>query len=414
MTVPASTSAQSETELAPKRRGTRPSGQPNSAWASEQVESLLRVNAAVSVETKLERVLSTVAVEACRVTRAAASSILLAESGGVFRLAASSGLSDDYNTFLGRFIRYGPSASRVAAESRKPIVIEDVAEHPLANRPEAREWKEFALREQYRAIMAVPLIVRGRVSGGLNLYRRAPGPWTGTEIQLATTFGQYAAGAINMASFVDAHRRQVDALERLVSVLRDQTHEYANRLQAVGGLLALDETRAAKGFIAQLMTLHHENYASVVERVHHPVLAGLLVAQISVAQQRGVEIRLHKQTHLESLPQSVGSAEAVTIVANLIENAVESVSQLSAPRRRATVRMSENRVGVTIQVRDWGGGIEPDREQGMFTRGQTSKEGHPGIGLALVSEAVASAHGTIEVRPVRPGTVFTVSLPWRP
>jgi sensor histidine kinase regulating citrate/malate metabolism len=133
---------------------------------------------------------------------------------------------------------------------------------------------------------------------------------------------------------------------------------------------------------------------------------------MSVARQRGVEIRLHKQTHLETLPRSLGSAEAVTIVANLIENAVESVSQLSAQRRRATVRMSETREGVTIHVRDWGEGIEPGREEKMFKRGHTSKDGHAGIGLALVSEAVASANGTIDVRTARPGTVFSVTLPW--
>jgi signal transduction histidine kinase len=349
------------------------------------------------------------------VTRAAASSVLLAERAGVFRLAASSGLSENYNLFLqGRFVRHGLSASRAAAQSLRPILIEDVASDPLSNRPEAREWKEFALRERYRAIMAVPLVASGRASGVLNLYRREAGPWTTIEIELGTTFGQHAASAINTASFVDAHRRQVDALERLVGVLRDQTHEYANRLQAVAGLLALKQTRAAEGFLAQLMTLHHDNYATIVERVHHPILAGLLVAQMSVARQRGVEVRLHKQTHLEALPASLGSAEAVTIVANLIENAVESVSQLSTERRRATVRMSESRHGVTIRVRDWGEGVEPGAERRMFKRGQTSKDGHAGIGLALVSEAVVSAGGTIDVRPARPGTTLSVTLPWEP
>jgi len=196
-----------------------------------------------------------------------------------------------------------------------------------------------------------------------------------------------------------------------VRVLRDQTHEYANRLHALSGLLALGKTREAQGFLAQLMTLHHENYASVIERVHNPILAGLLLAQMSVARQRGVEVRLHRNTHLEALPPSLGGAEAVTIVSNLIENAVEAVSGLPPYRRRVSVRIIQSSKTMSVVVRDWGPGIEASDEK-LLSRGHTSKEDHAGIGLALVSEAVTSADGTIEIRRLATGTAFHVTLPW--
>src|SRR4051794_21241504 len=107
-----------------------------SSWGAQQVESLLRVSAAAAAEAQLGRVLETIAVEACLVTRAEASSILLVERGGAFSLAASSGLSENYNAFLqGRFIRHGLSASRAATSSLETVVIDDVARDPLANRP---------------------------------------------------------------------------------------------------------------------------------------------------------------------------------------------------------------------------------------------------------------------------------------
>ncbi|HSZ04124.1 MAG TPA: GAF domain-containing protein [Solirubrobacteraceae bacterium] len=384
---------------------------PAISWSRREVEALLRVSEAAAFEANLEDVLDVIAGEACHVTRSKAASILLAEPGGVFRLAASKGLSGDYNRFLqSSFISHGHSSSRVAASQLEPVVIDDMTQDRRVNHPEAREWKRFARQEGYSALISVPLIVGRRSSGVLNLYRAESGPWLGAEVELAATFAQHAASAIDSARLIDSQRRQLEALEQLIRVLRNQTHEYANRLHALSGLLALGETREAQSFLAQLMTVHHDNYASVIERVHHPILAGLLVAQMSVARQRGVEVRLHRQTRLESLPERLGSAEAVTIVANLIENAVEAVSGQPAGRRKASVRISQNRDRVAIAVRDWGDGLDTPLEE-VSTRGRTSKRDHAGIGLALVSEAVESAHGSIVARRLKNGTVFTVTLP---
>jgi GAF domain-containing protein len=382
------------------------------SWTRREVEALLRVSEAAAFSAQLSDVLDVVVAEACHVTRAKAVSILLTAPGGGFRLVASRGLSGDYNRFLqSHFISHGRSSARAAADRLKPVVIDDVVHDRRINRPEAREWKRFALREEYRALISVPLIVGSRSSGVLNLYRAEVGPWESAEIELAATFAQHAASAIDSARLIDSQRRQLEALERLVRVLRDQTHEYANRLHALSGLLALGKTGEAQSFLAQLMTLHHENHASVIERIHNPILAGLLLAQMSVARQRGVEVRLHRGTHLDSLPPSLGGAEAVTIVANLIENAVEAVAGLPASRRRVSVRIVQSAKNVSITVRDWGPGIDTHEEE-LFLRGRTSKEDHAGIGLALVSEAAASANGSIEIRRLATGTAFLVKLPF--
>ena len=385
-------------------------------WGRAEIDALLRVSRAVGVHQRLSDVLDVIAEEAREVTRAKAASILLANPGEqTLHLGAASGLSKDYERFLrGHFVSYGKSTSREATELLRPIVVEDVASDPRVQRPEAREWKRFALREHYRAILSVPLLAGNQSAGVLNLYRAKPGPWLGAEVEVAATFAQYAASAIHSAKLMESQRLQLDALGRLVSVLQDQTHEYANRLHAFSGLLALDEYADAKAFLDQLISIHHENYASVIDRVKPPILAGLLIAQMSVARQRGVEVRLDQRTRLHSLPPLLGAAQAVTIVANLIENAIEAVAELSAGQRRASVRINQNASKVVISVRDWGVGMPPGREQDMFSRGSSSKDGHPGIGLALVSEAVMSAGGTLEVRGMSPGTRFCVTLPWQP
>lgn len=374
----------------------------------------MRVSRAVALQSHLGDVLEAIATEACHVTRAKAASILLTEPDDTFHLAASTGLSRDYENFLqSHFVSGGLSLSRAAVDQVKAIVVDDVHTDPRVNRSEAREWKRFALRENYNAVMSVPLVAGSENAGVLNLYRAQPGPWLRSEIEVSTTFGQYAAGAIHSARLIDSQRRQVDALERLVAVLRDQTHEYANRLQAISGLMSLGEMSDAQDFITHLMTLHHESHASVIDRVQPPILAGLLVAQMSIARQRGVEIQIDPKTNLDQLPPAIGPADAVSILANLIENSVDAVSGMPLARRRALVLITQTPCDVTITVRDWGPGISRDARNKLTDRGCSSKDGHHGIGLALVSEVVAAAHGTLVMQNMRPGAAFSVVLPSR-
>ena len=387
--------------------------EPAASWTPPQVDGLLRVGRAAADDAPLEDLLSVIVSEASRVIRASGAGILLAEPGGRLGLGASVGLSDSYRDFLrGHFVAEGRSVARRAAESLRPVVIDDIAllsgDHDELG---GRLVRQAAEAEGFRSLVSVPLLAGSNSFGVLTLYRTTPGEWVAADVELANTFAQHAAAAISSARLSDAKRRQVEALERLVAVLRDQTHEYANRLHALAGLHALGETKEANEFLARLMTLHHDNYATVIERVHHPVLAGLLVAQMSVARQRGVEVKLDRRTRIEALPEALGSAEAVTIVANLIDNAVEAVAQMPLARRKATVRFIETQERFTITVRDFGPGITPEKTESILRRGVSHKAGHAGIGLALVSEAVASANGQITIASTGHGTTFKVDLP---
>jgi signal transduction histidine kinase len=379
-------------------------------WSRGEIEALLRVSAAVATETPLNDLLSMIACEACRVSGAKSASILLAGTPGSLDLGASAGLSAEYTKFLrSHFVSRGPSASGAATASLRPTVIEDMRTDPRVAR--APVWKRFALREQYLAMVSVPLVAESRALGALNLYRAAAGPWSSETIDLLTSFGRHAASALSSARLIDGQRRKLVALERLVAVLRDQGHEYANRLHAVSGLLALGATAEAQRFLADLITLHHENYSAVVDRLHHPIIAGLMLAQMDIARQRGVEVKLHAQSHLVDLPGSLGNAEAVTILANLIDNAVEAVLEMPRGRRRISVRITQGPRGVVFAIRDWGPGLAPDTNGKIFQRGVTSKSDHSGIGLALVAEAVASAQGSISVHRHSQGLTFRVLLP---
>lgn len=391
------------------------SARADATWTRYEIDALLRVTRAVALHQDLPALLDYLASEACTLTQADACSIMLSEPRGGFALAAARGLSPNYTKFLqGDFFRFGPSGADYVVERLEPLVVNDIRTDTFYHRPESRELLESATREGYAALLSVPMVSSARGIGALAVYRlEATRPWSDADIEFMSVLGQHAAGVIEQARFVAAERGRAEALAGLVAVLRDQTHEYANRLHALSGLLALGATQDAREFLSQLVSLHQESHASVVERINDPIVAGLLVAQMGIGRQRGVDVRLHRASQVDVLSPALGRLELVTILANLTQNAIEATVDQPARRRRVTVRVSQGDRALRITVRDWGEGADGPAVAAMFDRGVSGKEDHAGIGLALVAEAVASLDGDIRVEPHAVGTSFHVVLPLR-
>jgi GAF domain-containing protein len=375
-----------------------------------QVEAMLSVSRAVAGGGSLTRILDDVAAAAAGVVLwVKATSIILATSpGGRFRLAGSFGLSSSYRRTLNAWphrLQPGKGPSGLAFQERHAVVIEDTE---LDDRIAA--WRPIARREGYRALVSLPLRVDDLIVGTLNAYRAAPGPWSEDQVGLLTFFGDHAATAVRTAQLLDQQKRQVMALRRLVRGLRQQTHEHANRLHAVRGLLALGEQQEAQRFLEALETAHVATRDNIERRVEQPVLAGLLAADSVIAAQRMIALEIDESSSLARLPAALSDAQAVTILGNLLDNAFDAVAAMPEPRRRVKVRLVTEDAGTIIEVRDWGHGVDGNLDD-PFSLGATTKGDHAGVGLALVGEAVAAAMGRIDVTTHSDGTSFTVTIP---
>jgi two-component system CitB family sensor kinase len=204
--------------------------------------------------------------------------------------------------------------------------------------------------------------------------------------------------------------RELDDVRSFADALRAQEHEFAHRLHVVAGLIDVGRYDEAVGFIKQSSLVHQALVASIVESVDNPILVGLLLGKASVASERGVELRVNPET---SLPEDVPYVrELVTIVGNLVDNALDSVASAGSGWIDVTIRTDDE--GVLVRVQDSGPGIEADVVDEIFRDGFTTKiatgTGRRGLGLALVSQAVQRRGGRITVEN-DDGAVFTVVLP---
>ena len=127
-----------------------------------------------------------------------------------------------------------------------------------------------------------------------------------------------------------------------------------------------------------------------------------------------LRIRSHEhlcQTFADELP--VRPRELVTVVGNLVDNAVDAVmEQNGGTHRRVAVHLEGDTSHVRVVVEDSGAGVRPEDAERVLERGWSTKaSGGRGIGLALVGQVARRHHGTVEVAVSDLGGArFTVTL----
>ncbi len=208
---------------------------------------------------------------------------------------------------------------------------------------------------------------------------------------------------------------ELDSVRGFAESLRAQTHEAANQLHTVVSLIELGRPEEAVKFATAELEIAQRLTDQVVEAVAEPVLAALLLGKAAQAKERGVDLVITPDTRINDsgIPERLGSRDLVTILGNLIDNAVDAAVEASEmPRVTVTVRADGG--ALVIRVADTGRGVDVRAVHDIFRRGWSTKpQDRPygrGLGLALVEQTAARHGGRVEVDGDA-GAVFTVTLP---
>ncbi|URM92643.1 sensor histidine kinase [Streptomyces sp. MRC013] len=217
---------------------------------------------------------------------------------------------------------------------------------------------------------------------------------------------------------LEALGRALDSTRALLDALRATDHEHANRLHTLLGLLELGLYEEAAEFVGEAVGAHRVVAEQIAERVGDPLLSALLVGKATVAAERGVALRLGPRTCLTGTV--LAPHDLVTVVGNLIDNALDSVTGRDGPEAERLVEAELWAEGTTavVRVRDTGPGVPEEQREAVFTEGWSTKPPLPdgrrgrGIGLALVRRHAERYGGSVTVAAGEGGGAeFTVVLP---
>ncbi|MDH6628788.1 two-component system CitB family sensor kinase [Streptomyces sp. LBL] len=211
---------------------------------------------------------------------------------------------------------------------------------------------------------------------------------------------------------LDQLGRELDSTRGLIDALRAQDHEHANRMHTLLGLLELEMYEDAVEFVGEVVGDHRATAEQVTEKIQDPLLAALLVGKATVAAERGVALWVSDGTWLPD--RLVDPGGLVTILGNLLDNALDAVAGTQHARVEVELR-TEGRTAV-VTVRDTGPGIPEEHRELIFTEGWSTKKPpahrERGIGLSLVRRLAERQGGIATVDDAGGGGAeFTVVLP---
>jgi two-component system CitB family sensor kinase len=204
--------------------------------------------------------------------------------------------------------------------------------------------------------------------------------------------------------------RELDSVASLTEALRGQQHEHANRMHTVAGLLELDRPADAARYLTEVAGDAAGLAEELRDSVGNDTIVALLLGKATVARERGVVLSIACTAPIGDAV--VQSRLAVTVLGNLLDNAVDAVA--GSPGAQVRVELARQHDRFLIRVSDSGPGVPAAVRDRLFEDGYSTKParngGHRGLGLALVHRLVTQAGGTVVLHESLP-TTFDVLLP---
>lgn len=231
----------------------------------------------------------------------------------------------------------------------------------------------------------IPIIVDGKIVGAIATFRDK------TELR------QLAEKLTGVSLYAEA--------------LRSQTHEFMNKLHVILGMVRMGYYDRLSQYVNQIANQYQVEIGSVVRKVKDPVIAGFLLGKLSLAREAGAEMILSETSYLPEPADPKIIHELITIIGNLIDNALEALEQ--SKTKRIIINFFYDNDMLTMEVSDTGQGIDEEIKKYIFEKGYSTKGTERGLGLHLIQRSVERLGGNITVvSEAGRGTSFKVIVPY--
>ena len=155
---------------------------------------------------------------------------------------------------------------------------------------------------------------------------------------------------------------ELDVVRGLTESLRSQTHEAANRLHTVVSLIEMGRPDDAVEFATEELAVAQQLTDQVVGAVGDPVLAALLLGK--TAAGRRARHRPDIDGDLPARRRRLRRADLVTVVGNLVDNAIDAVA--GRDQRRVAVKLERRRRRAPRRGRRQRPGLDPEDGQAVL------------------------------------------------
>jgi CitB family two-component system sensor histidine kinase MalK/two-component system sensor histidine kinase DctS len=207
------------------------------------------------------------------------------------------------------------------------------------------------------------------------------------------------------------YTEELGGVRHMVNTLRANTHEFSNKLQVISGLLQMGQAEEAQSYISNLSSHYEQIVGPVMKYIRNSNVAALILGKSNHMRELNIELYLLNNSHLPEHSQFLSTEELVTVVGNLLENALEAINTLPGDAiRTVAMQLTEDDKGLLIMVSDTGPGIPRNVLPHIFKPGFSTKaRTGRGMGMKLINDIVRRHGGTIDV-DTDPGSGTTITI----
>jgi two-component system sensor histidine kinase HydH len=335
-------------------------------------------------------------------------------------------------------LEVGEGIAGLVIQNGEPMVVEDVHKD---GRFSDRFDQETGFTTQ--SIICVPLTIRGRTIGALQVLNKKNGnPFTSEDTELLTALAQQIAVALDNAKLYQRLQEHFELTEQelritqkklirsersaaMANLVQGVAHEVRNPIMSIGGFATrmkadLDKNSKLQKYLNIILS-----ETSRLEKLVRDVkeLAGMQTVNLQPTNVKDILSKVirdfaptisRQSIHLEmvvgeDLPTiNLDEAQISRALKNLIMNSIEALPEAGTLKLKAHAVDSY----IRIIVEDFGVGIDEDKIDSVLDPFVTSKTTGAGLGLTMVYQIVMNHQGEIDIRSRGgEGTIVTLELP---
>lgn len=211
---------------------------------------------------------------------------------------------------------------------------------------------------------------------------------------------------------IDMIVRELSQVQTFSDMLRAQTHEYANNLHTIVGLIQIGAYNDVLKFIADETEGHRKLIRFLAEKLPDRILSSMIIGKYMYASEQKVNFTIDPESRMVDIPSNLDRHTLTTALGNIIDNAIEAAGIGQKPAR-VSLFMSDFGTDLIFEVADSGPGIPETLLDTIFKKGISTKSGtQRGYGLYLAKKSIDILGGLIEViQEQAEGTRFEIIIP---
>ncbi|MFQ5680767.1 MAG: GAF domain-containing protein [Candidatus Omnitrophota bacterium] len=178
-----------------------------------QFDSLVKISQSITSQDYLDEILNLIVVVTAKMLNSKICSImLLDQKGEELVIRATQSLSEEYRKKPN--LKVNASISGEVVKIKKPVVIYDVRKEKKYN------FRDLAVKENLTSMLSVPMVVKDKAIGIVNVYTKEHHSFTQEEIDVLQLVANQAAVAVENTKLMQETLKTKEALETRKAVER--------------------------------------------------------------------------------------------------------------------------------------------------------------------------------------------------